>query len=119
MFIKQLGNVKNYFLDKFIYNKNPLSALSTATIQELKQKNSRITVSQVALKLIEKISQEKDANIREEAQKFYQQTMLNDDAARLSVQLRGEKFAEAPYAELPNLQLIDSLSEFHETMKKQ
>ncbi|MGM0526294.1 MAG: insulinase family protein [Pseudomonadota bacterium] len=55
----------------------------------------------------------------EEMQDFYQQTMLNGDAARLSVQLRGEKFAEEPYAELPNLQLIDNLSEFHQTMNKQ
>ncbi|MBL4855333.1 MAG: peptidase M16, partial [Idiomarina sp.] len=55
----------------------------------------------------------------EDAKAFYQQTMLNPDAARISVQLRGTKFAEQPYAELPNQKVISDLAEFHQEMEKQ
>ena len=55
----------------------------------------------------------------EDAKTFYQQTMLNPDAARISVQLRGTKFAEQPYAELPNQKIISDLAEFHQEMEKQ
>ena len=54
-----------------------------------------------------------------DAKAFYQQTMLNPDAARISVQLRGTKFAEQPYAELPNQKVISDLAEFHQEMEKQ
>ncbi len=55
----------------------------------------------------------------EDAKAFYQKTMLNPDAARISVQLRGTKFAEQPYAELPNQKVISDLAEFHQEMEKQ
>lgn len=55
----------------------------------------------------------------DEVKAFYQATLLNDDAARISVQLRGEKFADQPFAELPNMTVIERLSEFHKTMPKQ
>lgn len=50
---------------------------------------------------------------------FYQQTMLNPDAARISVQMRGTKFLEQPFAELPNQQVVESLAKFHADMAKQ
>lgn len=55
----------------------------------------------------------------EDAKAFYQQTMLNPDAARISVQLRGNKFADQPYADLPNQKVISDLAEFQQEMKKQ
>jgi len=45
--------------------------------------------------------------------------LLNPEAARISVQLRGEKFAEQPFADIPNMTVIESLSDFHQTMPKQ
>ncbi|HET8816432.1 MAG TPA: peptidase M16, partial [Pseudidiomarina sp.] len=50
---------------------------------------------------------------------FYQQTMLNPEAARISVQMRGTKFLEKPFAELPNQQVVESLAKFHADMPKQ
>lgn len=55
----------------------------------------------------------------EDAKSFYQQTLLNPDAARISVQLRGSKFADQPYADLPNQKVISDLAEFQQEMKKQ
>ncbi|MDV6316773.1 insulinase family protein [Idiomarina sp. HP20-50] len=55
----------------------------------------------------------------EDAKAFYQQTMLNPDAARISVQLRGTKFAEQPYADIPNQTVISDLAEFQQEMEKQ
>ncbi|MBT42309.1 MAG: peptidase M16 [Idiomarina sp.] len=55
----------------------------------------------------------------EQLKAFYQATLLNPEAARISVQLRGEKFAEQPFADIPNMTVIESLSDFHQTMPKQ
>ena len=55
----------------------------------------------------------------ENAKAFYQETLLNPDAARISVQLRGTKFADEPYADLPNQTVISDLAEFQQEMKKQ
>ncbi|MCK7459711.1 insulinase family protein [Idiomarina aminovorans] len=55
----------------------------------------------------------------EDAKAFYQETLLNPDAARISVQLRGTKFADKPYADLPNQKVISDLAEFQQEMKKQ
>ncbi|WMS85563.1 insulinase family protein [Pleionea litopenaei] len=44
---------------------------------------------------------------------FYQQTALNPKAARLSIQLRGQKFNEKPFAKLKNEKTVDDLAKFH------
>ncbi|WP_300319813.1 insulinase family protein [Idiomarina sp.] len=54
-----------------------------------------------------------------DAKAFYQDTLLNPDAARISVQLRGTKFADEPYADLPNQTVVEDLAEFHQTMETQ
>ncbi|MCF4008653.1 insulinase family protein [Rheinheimera sp. UJ63] len=50
---------------------------------------------------------------------FYQQTLLNPDAARISVQMRGTSFKDQPFATLPNQQVVKDLAEFQKTMPKQ
>jgi len=44
---------------------------------------------------------------------FFKQTVGNKNAARLSVQLRGKKFADQPFATFDNEQVIEKLSDFH------
>lgn len=50
---------------------------------------------------------------------FYQQTLLNPEAARISVQMRGTAFSEQPFATLPNQQLVTDLAEFQRRMATQ
>ncbi|GGF69315.1 insulinase family protein [Alteromonas lipolytica] len=50
---------------------------------------------------------------------FYQQTMLNDNAARVSVQLRGTSFADQPFAEIAGAEKVADLARFHQNMTKQ
>ena len=44
---------------------------------------------------------------------FYRETMLNDNAARISVQMRGTKFKEQPFADLPGQIKVDDVAAFH------
>ncbi len=55
----------------------------------------------------------------EDIKDFYQQTMLNPKAARLSVQLRGTKFVDKAFADLPNQTKIKELSELKDIMQYQ
>ena len=55
----------------------------------------------------------------EDVKAFYQQTMLNDNAARISVQLRGTSFVEQPFADIKGATKVEDLAGFHESMKKQ
>lgn len=55
----------------------------------------------------------------EDVKAFYQQTLLNPQAARISVQMRGTGFREQPFATLPNQLLIKDLAEFQRSMPKQ
>ena len=50
---------------------------------------------------------------------FYQQTLLSNDAARISVQMRGTGFSQQPFATLEGQQVITDLAEFHRQMKTQ
>ena len=50
---------------------------------------------------------------------FYRETMLNANAARISVQMRGTKFKEQPFADLPGQIKVDDVAAFHQQMKKQ
>lgn len=50
---------------------------------------------------------------------FYRETMLNDNAARISVQMRGTKFKEQPFADLPGQIKVDDVAAFHRQMKRQ
>ena len=54
-----------------------------------------------------------------DVQAFYQQTLLNPEAARMSVQMRGTAFSEQPFATLPNQQLVTDLAEFQRRMATQ
>ncbi|WP_423185243.1 insulinase family protein [Alishewanella sp. d11] len=55
----------------------------------------------------------------EDMKGFYQQTLLNPQAARISVQMRGTSFRDQPFATLPNQQVVTDLAEFQRTMPKQ
>ncbi|MDX1678859.1 insulinase family protein [Arsukibacterium sp.] len=50
---------------------------------------------------------------------FYQQTLLNNEAARISVQMRGTGFSQQPFADIEGQQVISDLAEFHRQMKTQ
>lgn len=50
---------------------------------------------------------------------FYQETMGNKDAARMSIQYRGNKFADQPYFEFDNEVVVDDVAKFHATTKHQ
>jgi len=52
-------------------------------------------------------------------QDYYRQTMLNPKAARISVQLRGSKFADQPFAKIKDASKITDLATFHQTMPRQ
>ena len=50
---------------------------------------------------------------------FYRETMLNADAARISVQMRGTKFRDQPFADLPGQTKVTDVAAFHRQMKRQ
>ncbi|TMO75723.1 insulinase family protein [Pseudoalteromonas aurantia] len=55
----------------------------------------------------------------EDVKAYYKNTMLNPDAARINVQMRGEKFADQPFATLPNQTVVKSLSVLYEQVDMQ
>ncbi|HEX5793126.1 MAG TPA: insulinase family protein, partial [Rheinheimera sp.] len=50
---------------------------------------------------------------------FYRETMLNAKAPRISVQMRGTKFRDQPFADLPGQKKVTDIAAFHQQMKKQ
>lgn len=54
-----------------------------------------------------------------DVQAFYQKTMMNPEAARINVQMRGTKFAEQPFANFEQQTQVESLADFHKRMEKQ
>jgi protease III len=50
---------------------------------------------------------------------FYQETALNPEAARLSIQLRGSKFKNKPFAEIKGENEIKDLGDFHKQISYQ
>lgn len=50
---------------------------------------------------------------------FYAQTMLNPDAARINVQLRGSKYQDKPFARLPNQMKVTDVAELKGKLKYQ
>lgn len=52
-------------------------------------------------------------------QAFYQQTMMNPEAARLNVQLRGSKFADKDFADLPEQTKVESVADFQKQISWQ
>ena len=55
----------------------------------------------------------------DDIQDFYQQTMLNPKSARLSIQLRGTKFTNEAFANLPGQTLIKEVSQLKNIMQYQ
>lgn len=66
-------------------------------------------------KLIAEVEKVTLADIKD----YYQQTMLNPQAARLNVQLRGSKFADKPFADLPKQTLVTDLQAHFNGIKLQ
>lgn len=50
---------------------------------------------------------------------FYRETLLNPQAARISVQVRGTSFKDKPFAVIPHQQVITDVATFHKNMAKQ
>ncbi len=50
---------------------------------------------------------------------FYKDTVENKDAARISIQFRGNKFADQPYFEFDNEIVVEDVAEFHANTKHQ
>lgn len=55
----------------------------------------------------------------EDIKQYYKQTMLNPQAARLNVQLRGKKFKNSDFADLPNQTKITTLDTYYKGIKLQ
>jgi len=66
-------------------------------------------------KLINEVEKVTLADIKQ----YYKQTMLNPQAARLNVQLRGTKFIESDFADLPNQTKITTLDAYYYGIKLQ
>ena len=66
-------------------------------------------------KLIAEVEKVTLADIKD----YYKQTMLNPDAARINVQLRGSKFADKPFADLPKQTLVTDLQTYFNGIKLQ
>lgn len=66
-------------------------------------------------KLIDEVEKVTLADIKD----YYKQTMLNPNAARLNVQLRGTKFIESDFADLPNQTKITTLDAYYNGIKLQ
>lgn len=66
-------------------------------------------------KLIAEVEQVTLADVKD----YYKQTMLNPNAARLNVQLRGSKFADKPFADLPKQTLVSDLEAHFNGIKLQ
>ncbi|NNG43156.1 peptidase M16 [Pseudoalteromonas sp. NEC-BIFX-2020_002] len=66
-------------------------------------------------KLISEVEKVTLADIKD----YYKQTMLNPQAARLNVQLRGSKFADTPFADLPKQTLVTDLKAHFNGIKLQ
>jgi len=49
----------------------------------------------------------------EDLKDFFNMTVGNKNAARISIQIRGKKFADQPYAVFKNEQVIEKFSDFH------
>ncbi|WP_392353347.1 insulinase family protein [Pseudoalteromonas sp. PB2-1] len=50
---------------------------------------------------------------------YYKKTMLNDQAPRLNIQLRGSKFADKPFADLENQIKVDNLETYYKGIQFQ
>jgi protease-3 len=61
------------------------------------------------LKLIEATEKVTLADLKQ----YFKDTVGNTEAARLSVQLRGKKFADQPYFEFGNEEVVKDLATFH------
>jgi protease-3 len=52
-------------------------------------------------------------------QTFYDATVMAENPARVLLQLRGKRFVDAPFAELPGATVVDDVSQFHANMPTQ
>ncbi|RJF35265.1 insulinase family protein [Pseudoalteromonas gelatinilytica] len=50
---------------------------------------------------------------------YYKKTMLNSEAPRLNIQMRGSKFADKPFADLKNQTKVENLESFYKGIKFQ
>ncbi|WP_366526119.1 insulinase family protein, partial [uncultured Pseudoalteromonas sp.] len=50
---------------------------------------------------------------------YYKKTMLNSEAARLNIQMRGSKFADKPFADLKSQTKVENLESFYKGIKFQ
>ncbi len=50
---------------------------------------------------------------------YYKKTMLNSEAARLNIQMRGSKFADKPFADLKDQTKVENLESYYKGIKFQ
>lgn len=60
-----------------------------------------------------------DNTVLADIQRFYRETVIAEDHSSLLLQLRGTRFADAPFAVVPGVEPIGSLAEFHAQMAVQ
>jgi len=67
----------------------------------------------------EKLIAEVEKVTMKDIKQFYDETIASDDASRLSIQLRGSKTKDKPFAKLKGEKQIKDLADFHKKMDKQ
>ena len=115
-----------------------LNEITEEDFQKLKQ-STLVTLNQKPKNLSEEVSpyisdwydENFDFNSRQQlidevekvslsdVKEFFKETVGNKDAARISVQMRGKKFADKPFVNFKNQKLINDLAEFHQQASHQ
>ena len=54
-----------------------------------------------------------------EVQAYYNETVMAESPSRLMVQLKGSRFAEAPFAQIEGATVVEDVAAFHESMPRQ
>ena len=121
---------KEYALELNAMSEETFAQLKNATLVSLKEQPKNLSDEMSPLindwyrenfdfdskqKLIAEVEKVTLADIKD----YYQQTMLNPQAARLNVQLRGSKFSDSEFADLPNQTKVTSLDAYYSDIKLQ
>ena len=124
---KRFDDFKKEYVEKLnAITDDEFAKLKNSVLVALKEKPKNLTEEQGPM--INDWYQEKfDFNTRqkliaevekvtlEDIKTFYQETAGNAEASRLSIQLRGSKFKDKPFAKLANEKEIKDLAKFHKT----
>ncbi len=109
---EEFAKLKNSVLVALKEKPKNLSEEQAPMLSDWYQENWNFNTRQELIAEVEKVT-------LEDIKTFYKETIVNDDAARLSVQLRGSKFQDKPFAKLKSEKEIKDLSSLHKSMTYQ